>query len=190
MAAEKTLRERFLSVVQATETNVLSYLQDQDSTIQRLHFQFGHPKMVIEELKKLQQPQANQYKKYPLIAVFEDVPERPVASNVATISPRIVIAWQTKQEYTREQRDELSFKPILLPIYDEFMTQLKSSAYFVTNYQQPGERVMRPFWGREGLYGNEGNIFNDYLDCIEIRNIELQIRQRSGCAPAGFHKSF
>lgn len=190
MAAEKTLRERFQYIVTATETNILDYLQSVDSTIQRIHYQFGHPKMVIEELIKLHKPQANQYKKYPLIAVFEDVPERPVASNVATISPRIVIAWQTQQGYTREQRDELSFKPILLPIYDEFMRQLKSSPYLISNYLRPGERTMRPFWGREGLYGNEGNIFNDFLDCIEIRNIELTIRQRSGCAPAGFSKNF
>ena len=36
-------------------------------------------------------------------------------------------------------------------------------------------KIDRLFWGKEGLYANEGNIFEDFLDCIEIRDLELNV---------------
>lgn len=187
--SDKTLRERFEIVVQATQTNILSYLKTVDSSIQRVHFQYGHPKMVIDALKSLATPQANQFLKYPLIAVFEDFPERSVIEGLDIITPKIIIAWKTQAHYTREQRDTLNFKPILNPLTDEFVLQLRRSPYFSTNYKKVGERIARPFWGKEGLYGNEGNVFDDMLDCIELRGFELTIRHQATCSP-GFTKNF
>jgi len=45
----------------------------------------------------------------------------------------------------------------------------------------PHDKIDRLFWGRSGLYGNEGNIFNDHLDAIEIQNLSLSLRLNKNC---------
>lgn len=186
MSTERTLRERFRLIATATEAAILPYLQTIDPTIQQLHFEYGHPLTIINKLQAMNNPQSYQFMKYPLLAVFEDVPERGIVDDISTISPRIIIANQTRPEYTREERDTTNFKPILLPIYDAFMRELKRTPYMRYDYRKPGERIMRPFWGKEGLYGNEGNVFGDALDCIEIRGAEFTIRRGASCLPASF----
>jgi hypothetical protein len=37
------------------------------------------------------------------------------------------------------------------------------------------DMIERFYWGREGIYNNAGNVFNDYIDAIEIRNLDLKI---------------
>lgn len=189
MTTDLTLWERFQPVAEAIEAELLTYLQTVDPTIERLHFELGHPQAIIKSLMALNTPQSYQYQKYPLLAVFEDVPERALAPGLSVITPRIIIANQTRPEYTRQERDAKNFKPILLPIADAFDRHMAKSGLLGSNYRKPGERIMRPFWGREGLYGNEGNTFSDALDCIEIRNRELTIRWQPTCSP-DFFKNF
>jgi hypothetical protein len=188
MILETTLTERFLALIKDTEAPILPYLQTVDPTIQQLHGLCGHPLPIVNTLMGMNNPQSYQYLKYPLIAVFEDIVERGVVGDVRSITPRIVIVNQTTAEYTRKERDDKNFKPILIPIYNEFMRQLRRNRYFRWDYKKPGDKTMRPFWGKEGLYGSEGNIAGDALDCIELR-IELIPHRAPTCAPA-FKRNF
>jgi hypothetical protein len=185
----RTIRESFQLVVQNTQTNILPHLQTVDPKITRVHFQFGHVMDIVNRLKELEQPQYLQYTKYPLIAVLEDFPQRDVVEGLSVITPKILILNFTKPEYTREQRDTENFIPILMPLADEFVRQLRSSGHFSTNYKKTGERINRPFWGKEELWGNAANIMKDALDGIELRGFELTIRQQTICSPA-FIKNF
>jgi hypothetical protein len=31
------------------------------------------------------------------------------------------------------------------------------------------------YWGKKGLYGVEGNVFDDHIDAIEIKNLDAKI---------------
>jgi len=184
-----TLRERFETVANATEAVVLPILQAYDPSIVQLHFQYGHALDILKELVKLSGTHVGQYQQFPLLAVFEDVPLRGVQGVLSTMSPRIIVCNTTNPEYSRTQRDTLNFKPILWPIVKEFKYQLHKSGLIGTNYKTPGTTIERPFWGKEALYGNDGLIFKEPLDCIEITGWELSIRETNACSQA-FSKNF
>lgn len=181
-----TTRERFQRVVTATEAVVLPALQAVNPKIAALHFEYGHPLVVQASLKRKEGTQAGQYARFPMIAVLEDFPARGIAPGLSVITPRIIIACLTKDTYTREQRQELTFKPILWPIAEEFDRQLQKSGVLGTSITAVGTTTERPFWGAEALYGSNGNILDAMLDCIEISNKELSIRLTQQCAGTTF----
>jgi hypothetical protein len=37
------------------------------------------------------------------------------------------------------------------------------------------QKYDRLYWGKQGLYGNSGNIFNDFIDAIEINELKFEI---------------
>jgi len=43
----------------------------------------------------------------------------------------------------------------------------------------PHQKWDRLYWGRNGLFGNQANVFNDFLDVIEIKSLKLKINLRS-----------
>jgi hypothetical protein len=146
-------------------------------TVQYMH---GHPLEIINRLKQKDKGQSARFNKYPLIALFQDFPEESTANNVgieteATL--HFIIAKGTKREYIASERYEYNFVPFLYPIYEEFLRQIVADksfqVYSVDRLQR--QKWDRLYWGRSGLYGNEGNIFNDYLDVIEIKNLKLKI---------------
>lgn len=119
-------------------------------------------------------------KKYPLIwyligdSIKEEVDnKKSIKRQVTDIS--IIICTETNAEYTSEERYTNVIKPILRPLYDSFMSklklnkQLKSIDGFKHNYFE------NLYWGRNGLYGHEGNIFNDLIDAIIIDSMDLFI---------------
>jgi len=171
------------TIVGAVSAALLTYLQGIDSAITAVHYQHGHPKEIIETLMQKDKSTTLQFTKYPLIALFQDFPEahnqQLGIDNEATL--HIVIVQSTLATYKANERYTRNFKPILYPIYNEFLKQITLSAKFM-NYgiQTLGHtKIDRLFWGKEGLYGNEGNIFNDRLDCIEIRDLKLKVNLKN-----------
>lgn len=172
-----TLKDRFGNAAAAVEAELLASLQVVNPKITRIHFQYGHPLTVLRELTKLTKPLDAQYTRFPLIAVFEDIVPQGIGKGLSVITPKVIIANPTKKEYSREDREQLNFGPILRPIAEAWMAQLKGTGMFWYSYTETGSMIERPFWGREGLYGNTANIFNDELDCIEISGLALTVRE-------------
>lgn len=154
---------------------------DNISTVERpVYFMHGHPIEIVQELQKLAQDQESKAKRFPLVALFRDFNERKgvevgVASE-ATLN--LIIATRTQPEYNSNKRKELSFKAVLHPIWEELEQAIMWDAknYLTNGTGLDYTQIDRYFWGREGLYGNDGNIFNDYIDCVEIRNLNLKIK--------------
>ena len=176
-----TTRERFQTVVTATEMVVLPILKAYDPKIQKLHFQYGHAIVIQEALKKMEGSPTAQYQRFPMVWIVEDFPERGIQPGLSVITPRIVVLHKTDKNYSREQRQELVFKPILWPIVAELLKQIDDSGVLEVNYQVPGTTIERPHFGVEGVYGNGGYIIDAVLDSIEIVNKELTIR-RTECS--------
>lgn len=164
-------------VVERVSAKLLAQLQAFDSTITGVHYQYGHPLEIIETLKQLDEAKDYKFRRYPFVGLFQDFPE-DVGEVGFNSEPtlHLIIARFTQPTYKAAKRYELNFKPVLYPIYLEFLEQLNFSKAF--QHYAPNEiphiKIDRLYWGREGLYKNEGNVFNDFLDCIEIRNLKLK----------------
>ena len=98
-------------------------------------------------------------------------------------SVRVLIVNQTKREFSSIKRYDENFKPILYPLYELLLEAIAEIGYF--NYTSPDQIPVkkwdRMFWGREGLYGSEGNVFNDYLDAIDIKFKSLEVNAKAEC---------
>lgn len=142
-----------------------------------VNYQYGHFLEIANTLVEWSKGSFDS-KKYPLIALFQDFSE--VKSNTVGIDSRvslhILIATRTQKDYKAEKRYEVNFKPILYPIYYELMHQLQRSNYFQHAGDIPHTKIDRLYWGTETIFANTANNLNDYADCIEIQNLELNVK--------------
>lgn len=147
---------------------------------QRIYFMFGHPLEIVARLQELTKATGpSRGKKYPLVALFTDIPVvKDVNGFYGRAKLQMVIANITEQNLTAAQRLAKNFKPLLQPIKEELLLQISQHVQFT----EPGElfytEIERYYWGKNGLYGNTGNIFNDFIDCIELRDIQVTVKNK------------
>lgn len=149
-----------------------------------VYYAHGHPREIVNDLQAKLRDDNLKDKRLPLIMLFHDY-EVLRNSNVyyGTANLNIAIAALTQQNWSTAERYVNTFKPILEPIYFELLRQLGKSTYFVNALAMVEHtKIDRVFWGRTGIYGNEGNTFNDYLDCIELKGTKLTVKQQH-CKP-------
>lgn len=173
----KPIVEIFREVVEKVNISVLPQIVALDPKITGIHYEHGHPLEVLNRLKQKDQTSAYKFQIYPVIALFQDFPESsgdPFIDKKGTF--HLIIAKGTRQEYNAQQRYEHNFKPFLYPIYDSFFEQLSLDKR-IMNYGPESikrDKFDRLFWGSNGLFGNTSNIFDNYLDVIEIKNLQLK----------------
>lgn len=168
-------------LVGKVSTKLTAQLQDFDSMITGVHYDHGHPIEIIETLQQKDKSGTNLvFAKYPLVALFHDFPEaynsEPGFQGQVTL--HMIICRATDPTYKSDQRYDNNFKPVLYPIYAELMKQIVRSPYFMgaqSVNQLQHTKIDRLYWGREGLYKNEGSVFNNFIDCIEIRDLQLKL---------------
>lgn len=171
--------------VARTSDKLLPQLQKYDNLIQGVHYDHGHPVEIIETLKQKDKSDTLVFKKYPAVFLFQDFKETVSQAGIATSARlHILIVAATSREYKASERYDKNFRPILYPIYLELKNQILKSGKVLADVLS-FEKTDRLFWGKQGLYGNEGNVFNDYLDAIEIQNLDLKFYKPvclTGCA--------
>lgn len=164
--------------VALAQAKLLPSLQVIDENITGIHFKQGHPREIIAELKELSKAPSKKAMRYPAVWLFRDFPEdmNPVPGIYSDATVRIFIATRTDPTYNSEQRKVKSFKPILYPIYLELMNQIELSGKFVIqgHDRQQLRKTDHYFWGKQGLFDKEGNFFTDWIDCIELENLNLK----------------
>lgn len=172
----------FREIVGKVSAKLTPQLKGYDELITGVHYEHGHPMEVIETLNQKDASETYQFDKYPLIALFQDFPER-VSDNTGIQSEatlHLIIARATKADFKAAERYDYNFRPVLYPVYEELLYQIHRHPAIISK----GPALIRHtkydrlYWGRQGLYGNEGNIFNDRIDCIEIRDLQLKFNQK------------
>lgn len=199
MSQPKPVVEMIGDIVQAMRTAEVSpdvsltqHIQNANPSIVQIHYMYGHPLELIENLKERSKdpgrvdkdlPKSNwggKWDMWPVVMLFTDFPEvytkKPI-SYKQEVTLQVVMAMFTEKLWKAEERMDKNFKPILYPMYEQFLTQLDKSAHFVvqSSKQIPHTKWDRLYWGKSGLYGNVGNTFNDAIDAIEIQNLVLKI---------------
>jgi len=148
-----------------------------DRNILYLH---GHPREITSRLTEMTKDEVISANKYPLIALFQDF-EEPRKGDFIKLRINMIIATLTNRNYKSPERYSLNFKPLLYPIYDRFIYDLSRSEFIQESNEKEIEviKIDRLFWGRNGLYGSESNIFNDFIDCIELKDLRLSVKLKN-----------
>lgn len=145
---------------------------------QHVYFMFGHPLEIVTRLQEMSNDPAAP-KKYPLVALFTDIPvNKNTDGFYGSARLQIVIATLTEPNLTAQERLDQNFRPILQPIKEQFLKELSRHAQFSSEGEFEYTEIERYYWGRQGLYGNTGNIYNDFVDCIELQNVQVNINTK------------
>lgn len=168
-------------VVSRTETVVLPSLVEQDTYIKALNYEHGHPLEIIDKLMQKDQSTTYRDKRLPAIFLFQDFKEVmfPKPGIYCQAQLNLIIAYETRSDYMAEDRYTHSFKNVLYPIYHEFIDQLQGSGFFIMGGSGPQhDKIDRLYWGKKGINGNTATVGNDFLDCIEINNLNLSVKEQ------------
>lgn len=138
-------------------------------------YMFGHRQEINRRLLTKNNNPNLKNKKYPLIILRLDLDEE-LEGGMFHYNLNIAIVTLTNKNLNAEERYTEVFKPILYPLYESFLKEIKASGLFVWPGNQlipPHVKIDRPYWGIEDLEANTKNIFSDPLDAIEIVNLKL-----------------
>jgi hypothetical protein len=138
-------------------------------------YDFGHRLEIANKLKDANTDKVRKYQKYPLVALRMDVLEHN-EGGMTHYNLNIAFLAYTDRNYTSQQRMEKVIKPVLMPLYDRFMQEIRKTSIFTFhgNGSKPiHDKAIRPFWGIQYEEGNKASIFEDPLDAIEILNLKV-----------------
>lgn len=148
------------------------------SLIDTIDYQYGHTVELIQTLAQYDKVDSFRRLKYPLVWLVMDFPEkRGKLDWYATTTLNIIIAHQTESTDKMENRMIKVFKPVLYPIYYALLDGLASHDLINENDADILQHTKydRGYMGNIRADGNIANKLNDYVDAIEIINLNLTI---------------
>lgn len=158
-------------VVAATSAVLLAQLQTVDPLITKIWFEYGHRNDINERLITYQNGGTNFC---PMVCMFEDYRLKHGEKGLTGITNLvIVIIYYTKESTTRVEREANVFRPVLYPVYLEFLKQLKLNGKF-SIYDETlikHDQINRPNWGDPDLYKERP--LKGVFDGIELNNLQL-----------------
>ena len=151
---------------------IVSLMQDVNGSP---YYMYGHQREIANRLLLQGKSPSKKDNRYPLIALRLDTSEQ-MNNGYISYNLNIGIFTNTSKSINAEERYAQTITPILTPIYEEFLYQLKRSGLFFWPGSQdrpPHTKIDRPFWGTDGGSGNDRYIFNDAIDAIEILDLRI-----------------
>jgi len=164
---------RFVDIIGDVVTKVQGSYDPDD--LVKPYYLYGHPLEIFNILAEKSQSESFKYSKYPLIALYVHYTEK-VGYSHKIQNFIIAILTETKPSFSSKNRYDTTITPVLQPIYELFIEELKKSPY-VWSKDYEHTKTDRLYYGKEDTFGNSGNIGNDALDAIIISDLELQINK-------------
>ena len=172
-------------VVAKVEDNILETIKENETAalgstgIQKINFQHGHKRELLETLAQMDQSSEERELKYPLVYLVQDFSEERGRSVgiYADTSLNIIIAHHTVNTDKITDRETKVFYPVLYPIYYELMEQLTKHKGIFDSYLDMirHRKTDRAYWGRNAIGGTDATKLKDYVDAIELENLQLKI---------------
>lgn len=169
----------FADIVQRMNDELLAGFQALDPRIEAINYQHGHPMEIVETLALYDKSERKRAKKYPLVLLVQDIKEQhgynSANGRFANLNLRIFLVKNTKAEYRAADRQEKTFEPYLYPMYASLMNNMYLEPRFLIPdvYAIEHDKYDRMYWGKESLTGNTENALNDYVDAIELANMQV-----------------
>lgn len=177
-----TVDRRYFIDVFADIVNEVRKVYD-PTGLKKPYFMYGHPIDITKQLT-LKNNATDKLNKYPLICLILDLPKNYDGSLAYqyTVSPLILVLAESASHLTSPERTDITFKPILYPIATELVKQINKSEHL--QYKIEGNKYSwddKYFWGKEGIKmrGYDGNIFNEFLDGIELNYKDLRVKNNN-----------
>lgn len=171
--------DEFSEIVEKVSNELTATFKNIDSNISGVHYLHGHPVEIARTLSEKSQTNEFKFKKYPLIALLQDFPEKKnTIGQESEVSLHIIIVKGTDPNWKADRRYNENFRPFLYPVYIELLDQIMKHKKFITKSNESIDhtKIDRLFWGVSGEYGNTANIFMDHVDIIEIKDLKLKVR--------------
>lgn len=141
-----------------------------------VYYMYGHPKEIASRLQALSNSPTEGHKKFPLIILFTDITiEHNVPGFYGSARLRMLVANITQPTYISDQRTELNFKPIIHPIKDELIKQISLHNRFTYEDELRYSETDMYYYGSQI---NDKNVFNDFIDATELRDIRINIKNK------------
>lgn len=147
-----------------------------------INYHYGHPLEIVNTFREIVKNPTYKYTQFPAICLFMDFQEdRNQEGYHAIADLNFVIMTDTKPEYKASDRYTNTFDTVLYGLYDLFIEHMRDSNDFECEEDGTGlpvhTKTDRLYWGKQGLYGNEGNMFQDFIDAIEITDFRIKVFQ-------------
>jgi hypothetical protein len=107
-----------------------------------------------------------------LVQEFEEGVDVKAGTREANL--RVLILTDSKKEYVAAERYTYTIKPILYPLEELFLKCLGRSVE-VGGYGVDYTRIDHVRWGAEAGDGTASNVFNDFIDAVELLNLKVKI---------------
>lgn len=152
---------------------------DLQDTMRQISFFWAHPLEIVNTLQELSKNPDLMFEKFPCIMLYTDIPVNIGGSgDFDTCRLNIIIANRTMPNYRASDREVQNFEPILRPIYRMFLMELHRSTVFQVQDIAIGAKhtyIERFYWGKQGINGNEANTGVDYVDAIQLQDLQLTL---------------
>lgn len=143
-----------------------------------VNYKYGRQIQILKALEDMNNSVDNKDKKYPLLALYQDFPEKRGVGYYSEVTfPKIVIANLTQSTDTPDVRYEQVFKPLLYPVYYQFLSKLARHSSNAGSLDP--EAIIHTKWDRMGIRPEVGN--TDYIDAIEITDLKFNFQQTKTC---------
>lgn len=147
-------------------------------------YTYGRSIQILTKLQTMNDSLSNKNNRFPLFALFQDFPEMNGGNGYyCTVKiPKISIAMLTMLTDDPPTRYGKTFKPVLYPIWNEFLNQLVKHPNIVGNDPAAFQHIK---WDRPGTQPptdkQKASNFNEIVDAIEIQDLQLTIKQVKKC---------
>lgn len=142
-----------------------------------VNFIWGDSAYIREYLLTLKKSSSTAPFRFPLIGLYSPFDE-VVRNGVLSANVSLILAVNTLPSYTNEQRLDVSFKGVLRPLYEEFMEALKSVRMFDVPYSGAFNHTYTEnfSFGKRGALDVDGKEIDEKIDVIEIKNLDLTVK--------------
>lgn len=148
-----------------------------------VHYEFGDWSQISNIIDNLNRDTTQAEHSYPLIALYSPFTEEKSDYNVyCKASLNFLIAVDTDGGYNNMERLEKAFKPILHPIYEAFMEEIRTEKRFdLRMYEQIPHKYSENYrYGSAGVVGPDSKTeFNDRIDGIDISDLKITVKKES-----------
>jgi hypothetical protein len=94
------------------------------------------------------------------------------------------ISVPTDQNYTQQQREDISFHPKLFPIYEAFIEEVANEPMFEiqSKLSVKHEQIIRPYWGGSVKTDGTKNLWDEiYADEVYIKDLKFKLKFNIDC---------
>lgn len=144
------------------------------------YYEHGHPVEIMQTLNSKNHDDYV-YKKYPLIALFEDFPSDIDVNDDGLLeeaNPDIAIVNFTDKNIKANERYNLNYRKVLFPLYYSFIQSCIDSKWVQTRGRKGFNhtRTNALYYGTRSDNGNTANKLSDPLDAITLTSTTIKIR--------------